>query len=180
MSTVKDLSQSKNKSCDSFFFSSIYERSNQKYKLLRDKVMIWIWKKWFFTARFSRLIVSSNDQLLKFENIDDKCIWIKKSFFLLIGVGGTGAGAGWIPNSSLRSPPMELDLEIKLKKSDSRLCLSAAVRVVLLWILVTTKVSKFCNERPAIGDMKDFNWDFLFDFLATSMNWTECRSETWN
>ena len=110
-----------------------------------------------------------NDQLLKFENIDDKCISIKK-IFLLIGVGGTGAGASWIPNKSFNSPPMELDLNNKLKKSDSRLCFSAAVRVVLSRIVVTTKVSRFCKERPAVGAMKDCNCDIFFVFLATSLD----------
>ena len=64
---------------------------------------------------------------------------------------------------------MELDLYSKLKKSDSRLCFSAAVRV-LSRIAVTTKVSRFCNERPAIGDIKYPNCDFSLVFLATAVD----------
>ena len=65
---------------------------------------------------------------------------------------------------------MELDLDIKLKKSDSRLCFSAGVRLELSRIAVATKVSRFCDERPAMGDKKDRNGDWLLVFLATSLN----------
>ena len=53
---------------------------------------------------------------------------------------------------------------------NSRLGFSAAVRVVLLWIAVTRKVSKFCNERPAMGGKKDLIGDFFRVFLATAVD----------
>ena len=87
----------------------------------------------------------------------------------------------WYQISLWVVPPMELDLDIKLKKSDSRLCFSAGVRLELSRIAVATKVSRFCDERPAMGDKKDRNGDWLLVFLATSLNWMlECRLETRN